>query len=686
VLHEIDALIQRKEMLMRRSAPRFLFPFLTAMAVLVALIAAASNAKATYPGKTNGRLAFAITVDGNTDVYSVMTGGQALRRLTDDPGFDACPAYSADGGSIAWCGPSGIWLMRRNGTDKRQLTSFGTFPDFSPDGGKIVFNGAPSGSTNVDIWVVDFDGANLTQLTTAPGPDRFAAWSPDGTKIVFQSSRTGVSQVWMMNAGGSGQTPLTFDPVAKDQLPDWSPDGSRIAFVKQTYPTGGDIWVMNADGSNGHALTSGADKLGAAWSPDGSGIATLDWPSRTVEIIDLDGSDTSPVHPGGTQFVPAWQPRGTGLDDSGELSAVAGTGTIAEYRVPTVNSQPVSIVAGPDGNLWFTELRGNRIARMTTAGAVTEFPIPTANSQPDDMDVGPDGNLWFAEVLGNRIGRITTDGAITEFLVPTPNSRPTVVVAGPDGNLWFSERGTVASPGNKVGRITPEGVITEYTLPHPGSRPLGITAGPDGNVWFTEQAGNRIGRIDPATGTITEFPLPNPNSQPWEVTGGPDGNLWFTEFSGNRIGRISPDGIISELAVPTPASQPNTIRRGPDLNPGDNCAYQRESLGAAAFRVRYGSFGGCVARLATTETLWFTETAANRVAQVTTDGDIFEYAIPTAVSQPIGITHGPDGAVWFAEFAANTIGRLDVKTVGKPIAPGVRADDATAFDPTELGE
>jgi hypothetical protein len=53
-----------------------------------------------------------------------------------------------------------------------------------------------------------------------------------------------------------------------------------------------------------------------------------------------------------------------------------------------------------------------------------------------------------------------------------------------------------------------------------------------------------------------------------------------------------------------------------------------------------------------------------------------EYAIPTPGSQPIGITHGPDGAVWFAELAANKVGRLDLKTVGKPIAPGVRADGA----------
>jgi Tol biopolymer transport system component len=285
---------------------------------LTALIAAASSAHATYPGNNNGRLAFGITVDGNTDIYSVLPNGQALRRLTDDPGFDACPAYSADGKRIAWCGPGGIWLMNHDGTDKRQLTTFGFFPDISPDGRTIVFGGAPSGSTNADIWAIDLESGNLTRLTDAPGLDQFAAWSPDGTKIAFQSSRTGIAQVWVMDPNGSDQTQLTFDPVPKDQLPDWSPDGTRIAFVERTHPVGGDIWVMNADGRDAHPITSDADKLGVAWSPDGSAIATLDWPSRTVEIMTLDDGETRTVQPGGIQFVPGWQPRGTGLDEVGE--------------------------------------------------------------------------------------------------------------------------------------------------------------------------------------------------------------------------------------------------------------------------------------------------------------------------------------------------------------------------------
>jgi hypothetical protein len=55
----------------------------------------------------------------------------------------------------------------------------------------------------------------------------------------------------------------------------------------------------------------------AAWSPDGTRIATLEFPSRTVYTLNgSDGSDLDAIRPGGSQLVPGWRPRGTGAGDN----------------------------------------------------------------------------------------------------------------------------------------------------------------------------------------------------------------------------------------------------------------------------------------------------------------------------------------------------------------------------------
>jgi Tol biopolymer transport system component len=302
-----------------RARIRTLVGLVAAVALAGAMVQSVS---ATYPGTVNGRIAFAADVGGNFDLYSTLPNGQARLRLTVDGDFDACPAWSSDGKQIAWChgirargGIIEIWTMKSNGDDKRQVTQLGgrmTFPDFSPDGTQLVFTGRLPGGTNDDVWRIDTDGTDLAQLTTDAGFDGYPAWSPDGTKIVFTSSRSDdTGQVFVMNADGSGQTQLTFDPAFKDQTPDWSPDGSKISYAAGDP---GDILVMNADGSDQHVVVGGAtDDFGTSWSPDGRFIAFLRFDDRNNRYVDLADGSVHVVSTMALQAVPAWQPRGDRL-------------------------------------------------------------------------------------------------------------------------------------------------------------------------------------------------------------------------------------------------------------------------------------------------------------------------------------------------------------------------------------
>ena len=296
----------------------------------------------------------------------------------------------------------------------------------------------------------------------------------------------------------------------------------------------------------------------------------------------------------------------------------------------TGGAAPVNITAGPDGNLWFTDLSGNRIVRITPLGVVAEISAGIAGGFPSGITAGPDGNLWFAK-QSDLIGRITPLGVVTEFSAGiTVNAQPVGITAGPDGNLWFTEYN-----GNRIGRITPLGIVTEFSISVTAG-PVAITAGPDGNLWFTEYHGNRIGRITPL-GFVTEFSAGiTAGAGPASIVAGPDGNLWFTEYDGNRIGRITPLGVVTEFSTGiTGGAGPAGITAGPDGN------------------------------------LWFTESSGKQIGRITPLGVITEFSTGiTDGAWLAGITGGPDSNLWFTEYVGKRIGRI---TTGAVIAAPVFA-------------
>jgi virginiamycin B lyase len=123
------------------------------------------------------------------------------------------------------------------------------------------------------------------------------------------------------------------------------------------------------------------------------------------------------------------------------ISGLAGAG---------IGKTITSMVAGPDGAIWYTVQNNSTgpIGRISTTGTRTFFTLPEAMQSADFITTGPDGALWFTDGVKGALGRITVAGVIKEFLTPS-DSTPRTITSGPDATLWYTDaRG-------KLGRIRP---------------------------------------------------------------------------------------------------------------------------------------------------------------------------------------------------------------------------------------
>jgi Tol biopolymer transport system component len=226
---------------------------------------------------------------GSDKITGISTG--AMTRCNNDHVLSPDGKFIAVSHNTAEDSQSRIYILPISGGDPVLITPIAPsyLHGWSPDGNTLAYCAERNGQ--FDIYTIPVKGGIEKQLTNTPGLDDGPEYSPEGKYIWFNSTRTGLMQVWRMDADGQNQTQMTFDENSNSWFGHISPDGSKvvsIAYKKgdveaDKHPPNKDVQLrlMAASGGDYKVL---ADFFGGqgtinvnSWSPDSKEFAFVSY-------------------------------------------------------------------------------------------------------------------------------------------------------------------------------------------------------------------------------------------------------------------------------------------------------------------------------------------------------------------------------------------------------------------------
>lgn len=252
----------------------------------------ATYARGSQAEEPTGRVAY-----NTREELWVMDADGSNRKLLDraPEGFAYAPTWSPDGTKLAYMRSigevNGIFVLDLAGSQERQISPDGVAPEWSPDGSRLAFV-APTG-----LALMRPDGTDVTALGVRGD---CPTWSPDGDELAYcamEGEFTEETDLYVTSVDGSERRRLTRDPGIEDPVA-WSPDGERIAFFTRR-TTDGDTYLIDADSREVVQLTDdpGA-QVANAWLPDGRIVIASFAPGSELAdwyLVDPDDGDTLPL-------------------------------------------------------------------------------------------------------------------------------------------------------------------------------------------------------------------------------------------------------------------------------------------------------------------------------------------------------------------------------------------------------
>jgi dipeptidyl aminopeptidase/acylaminoacyl peptidase len=302
--------------------------------------------------------------DRRPHVFVVALDGAAPRQVTDGDFIDADPAWAPDGQSIVFVSArhaerddddaSDLWRVPAGGGTPEKLTATPgpiLLPAFSPDGGAIAFFARPGRNAfgrNIRAFAIPASGGDAVCLTSALDRSCGAlhvppVWAPDGRSVIVAAEDRGDVGLWQV-AARSGEAPRRI--VGGERVLNSysvSADGRQLTFAASSVTAPAEVFVCGADGSGERQLTG----LNRAWK-ETTALASPERFQLTRAGLEIDGWVMRPA-----DFVPGRRYPAL-LSIHGGPHAQYGNGFFDEFQVYAGAGYAV-IYANPRGSQGYGE-------------------------------------------------------------------------------------------------------------------------------------------------------------------------------------------------------------------------------------------------------------------------------------------------------------------------------------------